>query len=887
MLAATLGPGRAFGQADEVEKPAERPDLDKATQSFIEGRYDECIHTARAGLEDSRYNVEWHLLLIDALMVTGQYSNALAVADHAVDQFRTSIRARYTARPVYFYNGQPERADEMLGEINYLAKNRMWAYTDPVNLISLGRAALEMQADPRRVLEQFYDRAKLGSPNRRDVYLAPGDLALGKGDFQLASRIFAEGLRKLPDDPDLLCGQARAFASSDRRRMLDSLDQALTINSNHIPSHLLLVDHLVDAEDYESADTALEDVLRINPSQPEAWAFRAVMAHLDARFDEEVELRKKALAHWKRNPAVDHLIGRKLSQKYRFKEGADYQRQALAYDSSYLPARIQLAQDLLRLGEEEEGWALAKAVHEADGYDATVFNLVNLKEVIDRFTTLTNEHFFLRMSAEEAAIYGQRALALLEQARETLCERYQVELDRPTIVEIFPEQKDFGVRTFGMPDNPGFLGVCFGPVITANSPASRGLSPNNWEAVLWHEFCHVITLQMTRNKMPRWLSEGISVYEERQANPTWGQIMNPEYRAFVLEGDLTPVGELSGAFLAPRSELHLQFAYYQSYLVVDFIVQNYGLDKLRLILHELGEGADINDAIARHTAPLDEIEAAFEEFATQRAEALGPELKWDRPEPEELAEADPDWTELKRDNYYVLMHQAQQFLRAEQWEAAKAPLQHVIEKYPDQRGGDSAYLMLALAHRKLGETELERDALTRFSLLDGDGVDAYLRLMELDHEREDWRGVIRNAERYLAVNPLLPQPYRLLARAATEAGEKPMAINAYQNLLRLHPPDPVSAHFELAKLLHETGDPGARRHVLEALEDAPRFRDAHRLLLKIRGEAPADESPSPSTPAGSPPTAIEPKDATAPPATTSPGTPAPPAAPSEAEPKSP
>ena len=40
-------------------------------------------------------------------------------------------------------------------------------------------------------------------------------------------------------------------------------------------------------------------------------------------------------------------------------------------------------------------------------------------------------------------------------------------------MEIFAEQKDFGVRTFGMPDNPGFLGVCFGCVITANSPASQ------------------------------------------------------------------------------------------------------------------------------------------------------------------------------------------------------------------------------------------------------------------------------------------------------------------------------------------------------------------------------------------------------------------------------
>ena len=99
------------------------------------------------------------------------------------------------------------------------------------------------------------------------------------------------------------------------------------------------------------------------------------------------------------------------------------------------------------------------------------------------------------------------------------CEKYGVTLTEPVIVEIFPQQKEFAVRTFGLPGADGLLGVCFGRVVTANSPASQGEHPANWEAVLWHEFCHVVTLSKTRNKMPRWLSEGISVYEEGQENP--------------------------------------------------------------------------------------------------------------------------------------------------------------------------------------------------------------------------------------------------------------------------------------------------------------------------------------------------------------------------------
>ena len=127
-------------------------------------------------------------------------------------------------------------------------------------------------------------------------------------------------------------------------------------------------------------------------------------------------------------------------------------------------------------------------------YDVTAFNLSTLHDQMAKFQTLTNANFIVHMSPLEAGLYGDRVLDLLSRARATLTRKYGVELTKPTVVDIFPEQKDFAVRTFGMPDNPGYLGVCFGSVITANSPASQAPNPANWEDVLWHEFCHVVTL---------------------------------------------------------------------------------------------------------------------------------------------------------------------------------------------------------------------------------------------------------------------------------------------------------------------------------------------------------------------------------------------------------
>ena len=86
----------------------------------------------------------------------------------------------------------------------------------------------------------------------------------------------------------------------------------------------------------------------MNPREPRAFAYRAVLAHLRSDSAGEEDARKKALERWDSNPEIDCLIGRKLSQKYRFSEGAARQKRALAMDPEYGPAKLQLCQDLLR-----------------------------------------------------------------------------------------------------------------------------------------------------------------------------------------------------------------------------------------------------------------------------------------------------------------------------------------------------------------------------------------------------------------------------------------------------------------------------------------------------------------------------------------------------------
>src|SRR5690606_24172433 len=163
----------------------------------------------------------------------------------------------------------------LLDEINALGGSRRWGIREAVDVVALGQAAVILGADPKLVLDNFYSPIKKSDPNLREVYLAIGNLALDKHDYALAGKSFQEGLQKFPKDPDLLHGMAEALAPSDRKEMLRALDKVFEANESHIAARILLVEHLVDAEDYDEAESELKKIDAINPHRPEMWAFRA------------------------------------------------------------------------------------------------------------------------------------------------------------------------------------------------------------------------------------------------------------------------------------------------------------------------------------------------------------------------------------------------------------------------------------------------------------------------------------------------------------------------------------------------------------------------------------------------------------------------------------
>jgi tetratricopeptide (TPR) repeat protein len=250
-------------------------EFEAAQKLFLGGKYEECLRACEKADPDGYRREEWQLLQARLLLTIGRYPEAESVVSNALVRSVNSLRLRVLGFDTANASGKTATARRRLQEINELVTSRPWAYREAPDMVALGRAALLMGVDARAVLEKFYGTAQKADANLRDAYLASGELALSKHDYAIAAKTFTEALKKFPDDADVLYGLARAYESSARGRMLKLLETALEKNENHVPSMLLLTDHLVDAEEYAEAEKTLARALKVNPWHPEAWAYRA------------------------------------------------------------------------------------------------------------------------------------------------------------------------------------------------------------------------------------------------------------------------------------------------------------------------------------------------------------------------------------------------------------------------------------------------------------------------------------------------------------------------------------------------------------------------------------------------------------------------------------
>jgi len=112
---------------------------------------------------------------------------------------------------------------------------------------------------------------------------------------------------------------------------------------------------------------------------------------------------------------------------------------------------------------------------------------------------------------------------------------------------------------------------------------------------LHHELAHVFTLKLSHFRVPRWLTEGFSVFEEQAAHDRWDRDMDYELFHAWHNESLIPIRDFNRQITSgPR----VLFAYFQAGCFVRFMNETHGWEALVSILKAFARGLDTEEAFA-------------------------------------------------------------------------------------------------------------------------------------------------------------------------------------------------------------------------------------------------------------------------------------------------
>jgi tetratricopeptide (TPR) repeat protein len=558
----------------------------------------------------------------------------------------------------------------------------------------------------------------------------------------------------------------------------------------------------------------------------------------DAEFEAEAA---KALAIAPHYGDVYRIAGELAAHNYRFDEAVALTRRALTLDPSNPRAEADLGLHLLRTGDEPAARTALEAAFNANGFDAVTKNLLDMLDVLDKFETVKDGDLVLRMSKAEAPVLQEYAIPLAHQALKTFAARYDFTPKGPILIEIFTKHDDFAVRNAGLPGMIGALGACFGRVVTMDSPKARPPGEFQWEATLWHELAHVVTLQMSKQRVPRWLTEGISVYEEKRARPDWGREMDMEFAQMLNHGETLKLKDLNAAFQNPQL---ISLAYFQASLLVEHMTSAFGDAGMNKLLRAYGQGLDTDAALkSALNTDFDQLQVGFDQSVERMFGNLRRVLV--TPPDVDLSRASVDQLRtMAADNprsYPVLVSYGMALARASQPDDAIVQFERAAALAPMAAGKSSPHAQLAeIALRKKDRARAATE-LTALVAADFTNIEAARRLAALLKESgvDDAAKLKPVYERIVAIDPFDGDAHAALGRMAMQRNEVDAASREFRAVLALGPADAAGAHTDLAESYFKAGKRAdARKQTLAALEIAPTYERAQDLLLKLSGGGP-------------------------------------------------
>ena len=589
----------AFEDADDEDRPGPRAML-RTRQGLIrlaltKGEYEHALKMYTALPKTEQAAPGSVLLVSRAWNRTGEYEKAIKALDGLVADAKGNFEARYRLGRNLAAAGKVTAARKVFAKA--IADADRESVRDPLDICYIGKCHLELGG--REHLEPasglLVESVRL-TPDRPEARIA-----LAEAVF-LAYRESRKGptaesyLKKVlqnngeVEDALLLMYRSRItnmFLTG--ATTMGFLSRALAVNPNSVPALVARAKRLIDDRLFEDGVRVLDQALGVDPRHRAALSHRAAVAYLLHDDDRAAKLRARAHAGHEGYAEIDRIFGDHLVALYRFKDAIPYFRTSLERQKDYVPALHGLAKAYIYSGQGPRAASLLKKAKELEQGYADVWRtnmLLAEKRLKEEYETVTRGDFVFAIHKSDRAVLEDYLATWFQEAHEFLGRKYGYKPEGKVRVEVLHEWVDFSVRTIGF---RGFsaLGACFGDFITMVSPSDDVLRRNDfmWSATAWHEYTHVLTLALSKHRVPRWLTEGMSVYEESAKNRSWERGMVRDLLDAYYNEELPPLRLLNRVFRGRK----ILFGYYQGGLIVEYLAAHHGFAKVVSMLKAYGE----------------------------------------------------------------------------------------------------------------------------------------------------------------------------------------------------------------------------------------------------------------------------------------------------------
>jgi tetratricopeptide (TPR) repeat protein len=756
----------------------------------------------------------------DVAINRGKYDEAETLLRAAMKGGPDTLVARVRLGDLHAIRGQRAQA-----ETEYKSAVATYSRSRRLTSRELAAVASSLEAlgatDPSRFRDalRVYDEAIGADSSNWDARVALGDLFLDRNNRPEAVTTYNAVIAAQPRHPAALLGRAKVGLADGNGSALAMVRQALDFDPEYVEARVVLAMSHLEGEAFDSADAQANKALEVNPVSLPALTVLAASHLLRGDTTGYEERRRKVL---ELNPGYADFYAQVAEVQARnrfYAEARDYAARGLTLDSSSARVLTALGMNELRTGRMNEGRAHLERAFALDPYSVWVKNTLDLLDATKGYREVKSPRFLFVVAPNEADLLAPYLTELAEIAYDTFAVRYGYRPPPPVRVELYRRHADFSVRTVGLA-GLGALGVSFGPVVAMDAPSARPRGEFNFGSTLWHELAHTFTLGTTDHRIPRWFSEGLSVYEERRTRVGWGQGLQLSFLAALKQNRLLPVSRLTDGFVRPTYPEQINHAYYQASLVCELVAETRGWQGIRAMLDGYRAGGAM-DAVFRKAlgASPEQFDKEFDawirkRFASQLSAIGGGET--DGPFQREMTAGAA-------------------FVAAGNKAEAVTRFEKARDMFPEFAEEGGPYEQLAALYLAQGNERAAAEQLSKLTSLAETNYDANVQLAALLERLGDQPGATAALERAAWIDPRDQGLHQKLAEMHGARGAWRQAARERAAVLALDPVDRAEALYQLAYAWNKAGDKAAaKREVLKALEIAPSFEKAQQLLLEVR-----------------------------------------------------